>query len=122
MIQEQVLTDVFPIHRWDDVCKLNDTGWSNMKICQRLYLRDPRDQMVRNYFGEEVAFFFHWFNFYTFFMIVPAIVAVMLLIVNLYSPEAFSICRMGYAFFMCVWSALFTKTYSQRANLRIEQW
>merc|ERR1712048_615323 len=81
---------------------------------------------VRNYYGEEVAFFFHWLLFYTRYL-VP--IAILSLIVFLRRFEAIGLTKehqryiaIGFAFVMLLWSSVFVEKYDQGSAAKILQW
>ena len=50
------------------------------------YKYQPID-LVKNYFGEKIAFYFAWLGAYTTFLIIPAIVGVIVFIINFLTRE-----------------------------------
>jgi hypothetical protein len=77
-----VIISCFDVHKYADVVRLNDARGGNFASLTSFW-RFPKFSgkqfdAVRNYFGEDTAFFFHWFAFYTWQLFFPALVGGML--------------------------------------------
>lgn len=119
---EHVVLQMFPIHQSDDVYALNECGWSRLSAVLQ-YPDSSHAKQVRNYFGEEVAFFFHWLSFYTRSLILPGLLG---LAFTLFSGDLGARrkeeLQFAFGIFMSLWSSLFTKIYARSANFKILQW
>eukprot|EP00913_Durusdinium_trenchii_P021147 g19870.t1 len=73
VLEAEVTRLFFPIHQWDDLQELR--GWSNPY--KPFYF--PKANMpdnVSEYFGAHVAAFFHLYNAFTRWLVVPALVSI----------------------------------------------
>eukprot|EP00928_Gymnodinium_smaydae_P080099 TRINITY_DN63883_c0_g1_i1.p1 TRINITY_DN63883_c0_g1~~TRINITY_DN63883_c0_g1_i1.p1 ORF type:complete len:763 (-),score=163.82 TRINITY_DN63883_c0_g1_i1:131-2419(-) len=122
MESEGILVQSFPVHRKDTLARLHDQGWNDiMAACQ--YPGTRHSDAVRNYLGEEIAFFFHWFNFYTRLLLIPAPLGLLLAFRKFFlSEDNQSYVQIGYAAVICCWAVCFSSLYTQRSNLKILQW
>eukprot|EP00746_Dinoflagellata_sp_MGD_P005487 gnl/MRDRNA2_/MRDRNA2_110617_c0_seq1.p1 gnl/MRDRNA2_/MRDRNA2_110617_c0~~gnl/MRDRNA2_/MRDRNA2_110617_c0_seq1.p1 ORF type:complete len:766 (-),score=143.90 gnl/MRDRNA2_/MRDRNA2_110617_c0_seq1:136-2214(-) len=126
MIAQGVIIKHFPVHKWEKLEEKHEKGWCRIglgTICQYPGKLSHGGDYVRDYFGEEVGFFFHWFNFYTEMLFLPAILGFILFFRRfLMAEEEQRLVQCGFAFIMCLWSTFFTSSYRQRSNMKIEQW
>lgn len=117
-----VVLNMFPVHKWNDLKEMDDQGWSNVKACCQCPNK-KQDNLVRAYFGEEVGFFFHWLNHYTSSLLVPALLGFVLFFRRyVFEKHMQRTIQIGFATFMCLWSAYFTSSYKRKANLNIVKW
>ncbi|CAE8706851.1 unnamed protein product, partial [Polarella glacialis] len=120
----EVMTEMFPVHHWKDILEFWNDGFSNpARVLQ--YPGRQHTTKVRNYFGEEVAFFYHWFNFVTRCLFVPGILwAVSELLLSGMGTQlgGKQVRDTAFAGFMCLWSGSFRGLYTQRSNLKSLQW
>eukprot|EP00746_Dinoflagellata_sp_MGD_P015993 gnl/MRDRNA2_/MRDRNA2_135863_c0_seq1.p1 gnl/MRDRNA2_/MRDRNA2_135863_c0~~gnl/MRDRNA2_/MRDRNA2_135863_c0_seq1.p1 ORF type:complete len:852 (-),score=109.54 gnl/MRDRNA2_/MRDRNA2_135863_c0_seq1:186-2741(-) len=129
MMAEGIIIDMFPVHNWVELQRFKEIGWSGLtnnksKTPCALLRNHHVDCMIRDYFGEEVAFFFHWFNFYTVMLILPACFGFLFFWCRhlLVDNDALQLIQLSFAIMMCLWSGFFTKIYRQHENLKIAQW
>jgi len=116
---------IFAIHNKQTQDKFFSDGFANpMKIMLPEGKKGKTADDVRQYFGEEVGFFFHWFNFYTRWLTVPAVLGLLAftrrfvglsLVTQRYIQWAFAVV-------MIMWSACFAAYYPQAAMVKIEKW
>merc|ERR1719183_2458014 len=99
-------------------------NWSKLSLCSWISWPGGEDiDPVRDYFGEEVAFFFHWMTYYTRWMIVPGLIGFPLFFRRFFLPlEQQRLVQIGFCLVMLMWSAMFTSFYQQRSNLKMLQW
>merc|ERR1712048_212876 len=81
---------------------------------------------VRNYYGEEVAFFFHWLLFYTRYLVPIAILSLIVFLRRSdfigFTPEEQRYIAIAFAFVMLLWSSVFVEKYDQGSAAKILQW
>lgn len=117
-----VVINMFPVHRWSQLSDLDKEGWSRIQKCCQMPTGRHSD-VVRNYFGEEVGFFFHWFNYYSYSLSLPAILGFVLFFRRfVFDLITQRMVQVSFAFIMCIWSAYFTSAYKQSSNLKIVKW
>jgi len=114
-----------PVHKHEMVDYFWNTMWTQAYtfggIMQFPNARHIDD--VRDYFGEEVAFFFHWFNTYTRWLGLPAILGFFCFFRRFcFALVTQRYIQMGFAVFMIMWSTVFTASYKQRESLKCQQW
>eukprot|EP00854_Cymbomonas_tetramitiformis_P001394 gene1394-1997_t len=84
----------------------------------------PNTQAVRNYYGEEVAFYFAWMNHFTLWLVFPAVVG---LAYYLYTQKTeISVDNNPYvpffSFGMVIWATLFNKFWRRESNRWAQKW
>ena len=102
----------------------------NYKSC------DNSINSIRNYFGENVSFFFLWFDNYTRWLIFPSIVGILLLIMyytnnkvpilSIFSSKIkmdyYDFCLIVYCIIISFWLILFQKIWNQKEKLYCHIW
>jgi len=118
-----VVTKMYPVHHYEQKKKF-DSKWSKLTLCSWLtYPGSTEIDDVRDYFGEEVAFFFHWMSFYTRWMMIPGLIGFPLFFRRFFLPlDQQRYLQIAFCLMMIMWSALFTSYYTQRSGLKITQW
>lgn len=117
-----IMIKMFPVHKWMKLKKFEDQGWSRVCACCQCPSGRSVDE-VREYFGEEVAFFFDWFNYYTRMLFLPALIGAVIFFRRFVLEKTVQRCvAIGFAAFMCFWSSYFTSAYQQHALLKSTQW
>jgi hypothetical protein len=128
MKHKKMLKDQFSLHDQNDLDLLNDT-WTN-KLSFKSTLDQPLGR-IRDYFGEKVAMYFAWLQFYTNCLIPIALLGIIVFVIK-DTPflEKAEICSPGDSTFICdegpgillaafggivaVWSTLFTEFWRRR--------
>jgi len=77
-------------------------------------------RQIRDYFGEEVAFFFVWATFYTQSLIFPALCSVPLVIASF--SGSLQIANLWYAVMMTGYATVVGELYKRRQNADIQRW
>jgi len=119
-----VVSQMYPVHHYAQKDAFEKANWSKLSVCSWLSWPGGEDiDDVRGYFGEEVAFFFHWVNFYTRWMMVPGLIGFPLFFRRFLLPlDQQRYCQIGFCLMMIMWAALFTSKYTERSNIKILQW
>jgi len=124
MTRQRVLLNIFPLHEWDKLQELHDKGWNSLNW--RSVFRWPSGRNtheVRDYFGEEVAFFFHWFTFYVRSLSAVAVMSIVTSFRHLVlDEESQGYVQVGVGVVMCCWVALFMNIYKQEESFLIRRW
>lgn len=78
--------------------------------------------VFREYFGEEVALYFAYLNFWVKFLTFPALLGVGIYVFDLYDGEAVNeFLAPAYTFVICMWATLLCERWKQeQARYRIE--
>jgi len=93
--------------------------WSSfLKCLHRLPVHE-----IRNYYGEQVAFFYSWFNFYILWLIPAAIIGITLTAVR---PEGVTVDNAPYvpffALWMVIWGFFFVKIWRRKTHEYAYMW
>lgn len=107
----------FPLH---DQTALD---WFNKHWIQRVdaTLAQPLDK-IASYFGESVAFYFAWLQFYTVSLIVPAGLGALLFWYQLATGRIDSVPTLIFALLMAVWGTLVMKVWKRRQSSLAYDW
>eukprot|EP00931_Biecheleriopsis_adriatica_P044194 TRINITY_DN25256_c0_g1_i1.p1 TRINITY_DN25256_c0_g1~~TRINITY_DN25256_c0_g1_i1.p1 ORF type:complete len:841 (-),score=119.15 TRINITY_DN25256_c0_g1_i1:51-2315(-) len=120
MVRQNLLIRYFPAANHKKVQKLH-SEWANLKHIWRLPKTGDADE-IRHYFGENIAFFFHWYAFYC-RMLVPlgclGLFASLRRIIGLTVLQQ-RIVQIIFGCIVTVWALVFNKLY-ERGSYRIRQ-
>jgi len=123
MMEHGLLTSYFPLHTPSALEPLKER-WASLK--PRGILQWPGEQhntKVREYFGEEVAFFFTWLNRFNVALILPSAFALIFLLrwllLNSFWIRTIEV---SFSLMMCCWIAHFTADYVQFSNYQSLYW
>jgi len=124
LTNSEVLKRAFAVHKWQKILELKEAGWAN--LWPHHYFRCTSDEVldaVRNYYGEQVAFFFHWLDAYNRGILPLAILSFFLYFRRYFFDERTQhLLAIGFSFAVCVWATLFNNFYQQKANMKNLQW
>jgi len=114
MERHAIIESFFPIHHQAEVQRLA-SAWASLRPLALLqWPGDQHNAAVRDYYGEEVAFFFHWLTYKTRSLILPGLLSLVCFCSKLFlSQDGVQTLRNGYAIFMCGWVAYLTSSYAQ---------
>jgi len=119
-----VCTNIFPLHRWEGIEHMYSKGWSDpMRVIH--WPGEAMSDQVHQYLGAELGFFFHWMNFFTRCLCMPALLSIPVFIVrrmNILDVDQKHYMSMGYAAMISVWSSFFVSKYRHCKNLKILKW
>jgi len=88
-------------------------------------LKEKKEDILREYFGEEICFFFRWFEFYIYMLVPLAIIGVVLSSVTTFFPDlTLSASRLSIFFSILVlaWAAFFNEIFSNRSARDQQSW
>lgn len=114
---------MFVVHKHEDVTRLTSSRSNFGSIAQ--FFRPPTSDLddVKNYFGEEMAFFFHWFRFYTIQLAFPALLGFILFFRRYsFDLDTQRLLQDCYALFMALWAAKFCEQYSRLSIQQATLW
>ncbi|CAK9044383.1 unnamed protein product [Durusdinium trenchii] len=122
VLEAEVTRLFFPIHQWDDLQELYARGWSNPY--KPFYF--PKANMpdnVSEYFGAHVAAFFHLYNAFTRWLVVPALVSIIFPFVRPHiSHEKAHWFDSSFGGMMCLWSTFFLASLKHQMNAKLLKW
>jgi hypothetical protein len=123
--EQGVVLQMFPVHRYAQCQRFWNIGFSDFTRLRPLPMGQYIDE-ARNYFGEEVAFFFHWVSVYTRFLTFPAVTGILLVLVEHFEDEGSNkirmCCNVIFCCCMVFWSAMFISKYEQRTGIKNCLW
>ena len=77
-------------------------------------ITQKRIKFLRNYFGEEVSFYFLWLDYFCKSLLFPSIISLLLFIPGIFEND---ISLLIYAFIITMWSSLFLKIWEQKEKI-----
>jgi len=96
--------------------------WAKPK---NFYKPQPMDK-IRNYFGEEIAFYFAWLGFYTQMLLLASVVGAITTVfwgLNIGKPNNWSIWIVTlYSIFLALWATLFLEYWKRKNNTLAFEW
>ena len=84
-------------------------------------LTQPLDRIAA-YFGETIAFYFAWLEFYTQWLVVPSVIGVLLFVWQLYYGSLDVAWSPIFSLFMAIWSILFLEFWKRRNAELAQRW
>ncbi|CAE7637973.1 ANO5 [Symbiodinium sp. CCMP2592] len=122
--ETKVLTQFFAAHDWDSLQELYNRGWSDPT---RLFIWPSHTvpDYLANYFGVQVAYYYHFCNMYTRFLLVPAICSILVLSLRFsgwLGHHQRQLVNMIYGIGLCVWTTYFLASYNQSLHLKSLRW
>lgn len=127
LISEGVAKQIFCAHHWQDLSTFrNKLGWNDPYYVMQWPTEELPD-CIQVYFGPDIAFFFHWFNAYTRWLLLPAA-----LCIPIWLEEQVSV-RNGteeekwwlyvcFSILLGLWSTAFLSRYKHNKNLKVLKW
>jgi len=122
--QSGVCLSIFPLHKWSGIEHMYSKGWSKLHNVFH-WPREAMADQVFQYMGAELAFFFHWLNFFTRLALIPALASIPVFIARktgMLSLEQKHYMSMAFAAFVAVWSSCFNQMYKHRKNMKQIKW
>ncbi|CAE8611215.1 unnamed protein product, partial [Polarella glacialis] len=122
LADHNIVSTMFAAAKWDVVMQLH-TEWASLRnvLCVPDH---AHDNLVREYFGEKVAFFFHWMAVYTRYLGILAIAGFLLGVIPHWffghSDRIKRIGQLSFCLVLIIWATSFNVIY-QRASLRLQQ-
>lgn len=110
LVKHEVLIDFFPLHEENEVKTLK----SSLLNYSQFSINLPIDQ-IRNYFGEQIAYYYIWLQFYINRLFFLSILGISLWLLGSFKTEksndgSMSLYAMGelaFAIIVCIWGAFF---------------
>jgi len=124
LVEQGITSQWFPVHHWDDLDELRKKGWNDpLRTFQ--WPNEARCDAVNEYFGPEMAFFFHWYNHLTWWLMFPAILSIFTYGAResgLVSRVHMNYVSMAFATMLLVWSSIYVSQYRQAKNMKQSKW
>jgi len=77
---------------------------------------------IRAYFGDKIAMYYAWFYHYTRWLIIPAILSLLFIILNMFIPSYSKINLTIYALFLSIWSQIFLIFFQRKCSEISVEW
>jgi len=125
LVEEGVASACFPAANHEQVMELF-SDWGSPKKILRLPNSD-HDDKVRDYFGEDIAFFFKWYAFYIRMLVPLAVLGAVTFLRRVVPVLEASLKTQGciqiaFGFIVISWSSVFNKMYSRLSNRTAQRW
>jgi len=122
---QNVIAKHFPAACYDQVMKLHEV-WSDWKMAVTHFPSHDPEESVREYFGEKITFFFHWFCFYTKFLVPLAVAGFLVSIRRVpalhISSDVGHYMQMSFAIVSICWSQIFNISFQRSSSRYRQRW
>jgi len=120
----EVMRKFFAVHNWKDLDVLYQRGWNNPATMFR-WPREGITDYIFQYTGVQVAYFFHLFNTFTRWVLIPALLSIIVFLMRqtgkLDRPQI-TLMDSIFGGILCIWTTCFLARYEQLLNLKIFRW
>jgi len=122
MLEQGIISRYFPGPNHKEMAKFEEL-WANPFRVFHLPTHHHDDE-IRNYFGEEIAFFFRWFCFYLKMLVPLAVAGTIFLFMNVLSVSHDNKRRLmnWYAALMVLWASIFNEVFKNNAARLKQRW
>lgn len=121
---QNVIAKHFPAASYDQVMNLHAV-WSDWRLMTNFPSHDAEEE-VREYFGEKITFFFHWFSFYTAFLVPLAAAGFICALRRVpalhISQDVGHYMQMLFALTSICWSQIFNISFQRRSSRYKQRW
>uniref|UniRef100_H3CQS8 Anoctamin n=1 Tax=Tetraodon nigroviridis TaxID=99883 RepID=H3CQS8_TETNG len=107
-----VVGDTFPLHNQVKLRHLSQSWYSGNQPTQ------PLDE-INEYFGSSVAFYFSFLDFYTWSLLLPAILGLFITCFSGWSPSSINVIQ---AVFSMLWSTVVMELWKRRSSTQSYRW
>lgn len=112
LISNGILTQIFPLHDPEELKKLKHTWYSKVKISYQ-----PLDE-IRRYFGETIALYFAFLEYFTFALIPMAVIGIPYYFFNWEVYDNYVL----FAAFNLLWSAIILEVWKRCCAVMTYRW
>eukprot|EP00927_Polykrikos_kofoidii_P055325 TRINITY_DN49594_c0_g1_i1.p1 TRINITY_DN49594_c0_g1~~TRINITY_DN49594_c0_g1_i1.p1 ORF type:complete len:844 (-),score=129.89 TRINITY_DN49594_c0_g1_i1:77-2608(-) len=122
MMEQNIIWDCYPATDFDKMCELS-TEWANFSYVHHLPTHHY-DDLVRDYFGEKVAFFFKFWAFYIRCLVPLAIFSFLCWAVTMIWTQLIveRSCNFLYFLAIIVWSGFFNQFFANHMSRDRQMW
>eukprot|EP00299_Pterocystis_sp_00344_P006882 c1945_g1_i1.p1 GENE.c1945_g1_i1~~c1945_g1_i1.p1 ORF type:complete len:810 (+),score=205.98 c1945_g1_i1:46-2475(+) len=133
LINDEKAIRIFPLHdaeaqenlanRWLSWHKFSSvTAYSVEMLKDLVYRFQPLDD-IRDYFGEKIAFYFAWLDWYILFLKPLSLLGLLIFLVQVgYALDYSNLATVFYAVVLCIWGTLFAETWKRREATLAFNW
>jgi len=126
LVEEGIAKQVFCAHHWHDLTKFRREKRWNDPFALLQWPSEEIPDCIQLYFGPDVAFFFHWFNAYTRWLLCPAILSMPIFLQEQVAARNQDNDRwwydLAFAAVLALWSTAFVSRYKHYKNLKVLKW
>ncbi|KAK7008996.1 anoctamin-8 [Biomphalaria glabrata] len=115
LIINKVVSQVFPLHNHNDLKILRQT-W-----VQAIFSKQPLDEVCR-YFGVKIGLYFAYLGHYTTWLILPALVGLIIFLMQGQNQLLEDLCYVGFALFNVIWATLYLKFWKRASTVYCYKW
>lgn len=115
LIIKKVISQVFPLHNHKDLKVLRQT-W-----VQAIFSTQPLDEVCQ-YFGVKIGLYFAYLGHYTTWLILPALVGIIIFLLQGTNQLFDDLCYVGFALFNVVWATLYLKFWKRASTEYCYRW
>lgn len=117
-----IMIDAFPIHDNPSLDYLK-SEWATMKA---FFISQPLTE-IKNYYSEQIAFYFAWMGVYATFMGICSVVGFVVFIVLIISSYlknegVYTAAQVFFCLFLAIWASLFDQFWTRRERELAWQW
>ncbi|CAE7269510.1 unnamed protein product, partial [Symbiodinium sp. CCMP2456] len=116
-----VITKFMALHEWERLETLYQRGWSSPRAMLE-WPKESSSDVVEKYTGSRIAFFFHFYDLFTRWMVFPGFLSVALMLYQLCSAEHEELMRSIVGGLICIWATVFLARHEQLQNLKKVRW
>ncbi|CAE8652158.1 unnamed protein product [Polarella glacialis] len=124
LVEAGVASACFPAANHEQVMELFSEWGSPKKILQ--LPNSHHDDKVRDYFGEDIAFFFKWYAFYIRMLVPLAVLGAVAFLRRVPQFEASLVTQrliqIAFGFIVICWSSVFNKMYTRLSASTAQRW
>jgi hypothetical protein len=120
--KEGILSHEFAPHDWQEIVRLDEVV--SLSHCwTTLFGNCSIEEMIRGYFGEELAFFFSWLVLYTRMLIVPATLGLVIQFSEVFvSKEWKALLALGMTLAVAIWASIFNEVFKRKTHRNVARW
>jgi len=113
---EKLLESVVPLHFVAEREKILNEIWRP--------LTPLPTQKIRDYYGDEVAFYFVWLSFFTMWLTIPAIGGIIVYSIRTYNGDTIDTCEITpfFGFGVFLWASFFVRFWERRESTLAYHW
>jgi len=120
---EDNLIDIFEFFKIIvDQTPLHNSDFRHEILKETLFSWRCPYRKIRCYFGDTVAIYYAWFFHYTRWLIIPAIFALLIIILNFFCPFLSKLSLTIYALFLSLWSQIFLIYWDRKCSEIAIEW
>lgn len=134
LVQDKVFQSFFPLHDGSYNLDANSLRFKLFKDWVESFFSDQPFEDIRTYFGEKIALYFAWIDFYTRSLVIPTIVGLVVFFfgvsqvgINIKGADSVqymfdNVLSPFYALFIAIWSTVYLEFWKRRNSIYAYKW